>query len=103
MRNGMPLRSDQDGAGGYLIVSAARQSNRVTDQTNLTASCSQFSWGLETLTKSMEVMMTTQDNFIAETQKQIKDWQSQMAEYQKNLKATEAQSKTEFNEVVDQL
>ncbi len=47
--------------------------------------------------------MITQDKFIADTKKQIEAWQVQMAEYQKNLKATEAQSKTEFNEVVDQL
>ncbi len=48
--------------------------------------------------------MTTQDNFIAETQKQIQDWQSQMAEYQKGfIKTTETQAKADFDVVVDQL
>ncbi len=47
--------------------------------------------------------MTTQEKFIAETQKQIEDWQVQMVKCKKALKATEAQAKADFDGVVGQL
>ncbi len=53
--------------------------------------------------KPMEAIVTAQEEFIAETQKQIEGWQAQMAECKKALDAAEAQAKAEFDGVVGQL
>jgi chromosome segregation ATPase len=51
----------------------------------------------------MEEIMTPQEKFIAETQRQIEDWQAQMAEYKKGLEAAEVGAKAAYEELAGQL
>tara|TARA_B100001964_G_scaffold35602_1_gene38216 strand:- start:329 stop:616 length:288 start_codon:yes stop_codon:yes gene_type:complete len=47
--------------------------------------------------------MTTQNEFIVQTQKLIENWQTQLAEYNKSLTNSEVQTKANFDEISDQL
>ena len=45
--------------------------------------------------------MTTQNEFIVQTQKLIENWQTQLAEYNKSLTNSEVQTKANFDEISD--
>ncbi len=47
--------------------------------------------------------MTTQDNFVAETQKQIEEWQTQLADLTKQLENAQAQTKAEFKKGIAEM